>query len=48
MSTNWLEFAQKMAQAARAGVAVEREKLREILAKRQRQEHQQQSIQHSR
>jgi hypothetical protein len=38
MAQNWLEFAQKMAQAARAGVAIERKRLREILAERARQQ----------
>jgi hypothetical protein len=32
---NWTEIAQKMAQAARAGVAIEKERLEEILAERQ-------------
>jgi len=36
MAVNWLEFAQKMAQAARAGVVAERKRLKEILAERQR------------
>jgi hypothetical protein len=36
MAMNWLEFAQKMAKAARAGVAAERKRLREILAERER------------
>jgi len=34
MAVNWLEFAQKMAEAARAGVAIERKRLQEILAQR--------------
>jgi hypothetical protein len=38
MAENLLEFAQKMAQAARAGVAVERKRLKEILAERQRKQ----------
>jgi hypothetical protein len=38
MAVNWLEFAQKMAQAARAGVAIERKRLREILVERQKQQ----------
>jgi hypothetical protein len=38
MAVNWLEFAQKMAQAARAGVAIERKRLQEILAERQKQQ----------
>lgn len=33
--TNWVELAQKMAEAARAGVAAEREHLHEILAERE-------------
>jgi hypothetical protein len=33
----WLEIAQKMAQAARAGLAIERKRLNEILAERQKQ-----------
>jgi hypothetical protein len=37
MAVNWLEFAQKMAQAARAGVAIERKRLQEILAERKKQ-----------
>ena len=48
MSVNWLEFAQKMAQAARAGVAAERERLKEILAERQRNQHPQQPTPRSR
>ena len=32
---SWLEIAQKMAQAARAGLAVETKSLNEILAERQ-------------
>jgi hypothetical protein len=35
MAVNWIELAQKMAQAARAGVAIERKRLQEILAERQ-------------
>ncbi|HET6181071.1 MAG TPA: hypothetical protein VFE61_29400 [Candidatus Sulfotelmatobacter sp.] len=35
---NWLEIAKKMAQAARAGVAAEKQRLKEILAERQRQQ----------
>jgi hypothetical protein len=38
MAENMLEFAQKMAQAARAGLAVERKRLKEILAERQRKQ----------
>jgi hypothetical protein len=36
MAMNLTEMAQKMAQAARAGVALERERLRKILAERQK------------
>jgi len=36
--TNWIELAQKMAEAARAGVAAERRHLHEILAERQQAE----------
>jgi len=43
MAVNWLELAQKMAQAARAGVAVERKRLQEILAERQRKQQSQSS-----
>jgi hypothetical protein len=32
METNWLEFAQKPAANARAGLAVERQRLEKILA----------------
>jgi hypothetical protein len=42
MAVNWLELAQKMAQAAGPGVAIERKRLQEILAERQRK-HQTQS-----
>ena len=38
MAENLLEFAQKLAQAARAGLAVERKRLQEILAERQRKQ----------
>jgi hypothetical protein len=38
MAENLLEFAQKMARAARAGVVVERKRLKEILAERQRKQ----------
>jgi len=38
MTGKWLEFAQKLAQAARAGLAIERKRLNEILAERQRQQ----------
>jgi len=36
MAVNLKELAQKMAQAARAGVAIERKRLKEILAERQK------------
>jgi|GraSoiStandDraft_17_1057272.scaffolds.fasta_scaffold04187_6 hypothetical protein len=36
MAVNWTELAQKIAQAARAGVAVEKKRLQEILAERQK------------
>jgi len=36
MAVNLMEMAQKMAQAARAGVAIERKRLQEILAERQK------------
>lgn len=36
MAVNLTEMAQKMAQAARAGVAIEKRRLREILAERQK------------
>ena len=36
MAENLLELAQKMAQAARAGVAIEKKRLQEILAERQK------------
>lgn len=36
MAGKWLELAQKMAKAARAGLAVEKKRLNEILAERQR------------
>jgi len=44
MAVNWLEVAQKMAEAARARVAADRKRLREILAERQ----QKQTSSHSR
>ena len=34
MAVDWLEIAQKMARAARAGVAIEKKRLQEILAER--------------
>ena len=37
MAVNWTEMAQKMAQAARAGVAIEKKRLQRILAERQKQ-----------
>jgi hypothetical protein len=37
MTVNWTEMAQKMAQAARAGVAIEKKRLQEILAERQKE-----------
>jgi len=43
MDVNWLELAQKMAQAARAGVAIERKRLQEILVERQRSQQPQSS-----
>ncbi len=36
MAVNWTEVAQKMPQAARAGVAIERKRLQELLAERQK------------
>jgi hypothetical protein len=36
MAENWLEIAQKMAEAARAGLAIERQRLNKILAERSR------------
>jgi len=38
MAGKWLEIAHKMAQAARAGLAIERRRLNEILAERQRKQ----------
>jgi hypothetical protein len=38
MAGKWLEIAQKMAQDARAGLAIERKRLQEILAERQRKQ----------
>jgi hypothetical protein len=38
MAENLLEFAQKMAEAARAGLAIDRKLLKEILAERQRKQ----------
>jgi len=36
MAVNWTEMAQRMAAAARAGVAIEKKRLQEILAERQK------------
>jgi len=36
MAVNLTEMAQKMAQAARKGVAIEKKRLKEILAERQK------------
>jgi hypothetical protein len=36
MAVNLMQMAQKMAQAARAGVVIERKRLKEILAQRQK------------
>jgi hypothetical protein len=36
MAMNLMEMAQKMAQAARAGVAIEKKRLQEILSERQK------------
>jgi hypothetical protein len=38
VATDWVAFAERMAEAARSGVAVERQQLRDILAVRQRGE----------
>jgi hypothetical protein len=43
MAVNCLELAQKMAQAARAVVAIEKKRLQEILAERQRKQQPQSS-----
>jgi hypothetical protein len=37
MAVNWTEWAQKLAEAARAGVAIEKKRLQEILAERQKE-----------
>jgi len=37
MAVNLMEMAQKMAKAARAGVAIEKKRLKQILAERQNQ-----------
>ncbi len=47
MAVNWIELAQKMAEAARARVAADRKRLREILAERQRKQGPAQSSSHS-
>ena len=36
MAGKWLKLAQKMAQAARAGVAVEKKRLSDLLAEKKR------------
>jgi hypothetical protein len=38
MAVNWIELAQKMAETARASVKIERKRLQEILAERQRKQ----------
>jgi hypothetical protein len=38
MAGKWLEFAQKLAQAARAGLAIERRRLNELLTESQRKQ----------
>jgi hypothetical protein len=38
MAGKWLEIAKKMAEDARAGLAIERKRLNEILAERQRKQ----------
>jgi hypothetical protein len=38
MAVNWLEVAKKMAEDARAQLAINRKRLREILAERARQQ----------
>jgi len=48
MAVNWIELAQKMAETARARVAADRKRLREILAERQRKQVPAQSSSHSR
>jgi len=44
---NWVEVAQKMAEAARAQVAADRKRLREILAERERKQAPAQPSSHS-
>jgi hypothetical protein len=38
MAVNWIEVAQKMAETARARVAADRKRLREIIAERQQKQ----------
>jgi hypothetical protein len=38
MSVNWLKVAQKMAEDARAQLAINRQRLREIIEKRDKQQ----------
>jgi exonuclease VII small subunit len=40
---NWFEFAQKMAESARARLALNRKRLKEILAERKQQQSPQQT-----
>jgi hypothetical protein len=47
MAVNWIELAQKMAEAARARVAADRRRLRDILAEQQRKQGPAQSSPHS-
>lgn len=47
MAVNWIELAQKIAESARARVAADRKRLREILAERQRKQAPAQSSSHS-
>jgi hypothetical protein len=47
VAVNWIELVQKMAEAARARVAADRKRLREILAERQRKQGPAQSSSHS-
>jgi hypothetical protein len=46
MAVNWIELAQKMAESARARLAADRKRLREILAERQRKQAPTQSSSH--
>jgi hypothetical protein len=46
MAVNWIELAQRMAEAARARVAADRKRLREIFAERQRKQAPAQSSSH--